>query len=81
MKYYGSSYGVGSTKYGRKIISVSGSFDRHDLAVGIAIGKSESIICGVYDYGLTFGIFGLYVCIGWFIAECGVWQESDLTEK
>ena len=81
MKYYGQNYGIGSIKYGRKIISVSGTFRRNDLSVGIAIGKSESIICGVYDYGLIVGMFGLYLCIGWFVADCGVWTESELTEK
>ena len=78
MKYYGAGYGAGSTKFGRKIISFSGWLDKDRRTAGFTIGKSESIILDVYDYGITFGFLGFYLSIGWFIAECGTWKEEEL---
>lgn len=80
-KYYGSNYGVGSTKFGRKIFTSSGHFDKQDLFLAVYMGTSQSIILDVYDYGISFGFCGCHLCIGWFVADCGVWTEDEITER
>ena len=77
MKYYGSGYGVGSTKYCRKIISFLNDID-NQKTVGFSVGISDSIICGLNDYGITFYFFGFCISIGWFIAECGTWKDTEV---
>ena len=77
MKYYGSGYGVGSIKYCRKIISFLTIID-NQKTVEFSVGKSESIICGLNNYGITFCFFGFCISIGWFIAECGIWKEGEV---
>lgn len=80
MKYYGSGYGVGSVKFGRKVFSMTGMFNKKDTCLWLSVGRVESIICGVYDYGITVGGFGLSFSLGWFISDCGVWQEGDMDD-
>jgi len=51
---------------------VDRSHDESNKAIGVSAKKFESIFHGEHDYGVIIEIFGNYICLGWFISECGV---------